>query len=84
MTDVSRREVMRALGVTAGMAAATVAAPAWLDLDDAFAEMPDAAEAPPTPARALARWSGNRRFDQGQSATCASCRVAQAEPSPPS
>lgn len=63
MADVSRREVMRALGVSAGVAAATVAVPAWLELDDAFAEAPRAAEATMTPDQALARLlAGNRRF----------------------
>ncbi len=63
MADVSRREVMRAFGVSAGVAAATVAVPAWLDLDDAFAETPRAAEATMTPDEALARLlAGNRRF----------------------
>jgi hypothetical protein len=40
MTDVTRREVIRALGMSAGVAAATVAVPTLLDLDDAFAETP--------------------------------------------
>ena len=63
MADVSRREVMRALGMSAGVAAATVAVPVWLELDDALAETPRAAEATMTPDQALARLlAGNRRF----------------------
>jgi carbonic anhydrase len=63
MADVTRRDVMRALGVSAGVAAATVAVPAWLEFDDALAETPSAAEATMTPDQALARLvAGNRRF----------------------
>jgi carbonic anhydrase len=45
------------------VAAATVAVPAWLDVDDAFAATPRAAEATMTPKQALSRLvAGNRRF----------------------
>ena len=63
MADVSRRELMRVVGLSTGVAVATVAVPALLELDDAFAGTPRAAEATMTPDQALARLlAGNRRF----------------------
>ena len=66
MDNISRRDALRGLGLTAGaVVAASVVPGGLLDADDAVAaRLPD--ETPLTPDQAIARLAkGNRRFVNG-------------------